>query len=226
VPIPFDQLPDDTAALKRIIAAMAQDAVNAQAEIAKLRFQLARYRRAEFGRSSERLEREIDQLELAIETLEADQAERLAAASPIVAAAIGAAAESKKPARRALPEHLPREDRVHAAPHACPECGGVLRGTVRNFVRGWAVKHDQAMARVKRSPKRTANWALAIHHSRGGMIHSFSERFKTRKRSFVAASSLGKCPLARTARRSLELSASIAFVTGMKIAVPARSAGG
>jgi len=127
VPIPFDQLPDDTAALKRIIAAMAQDAVNAQAEIAKLRFQLARYRRAEFGRSSERLEREIDQLELAIETLEADQAERLAAASPIGAAAIEAAAESKKPARRALPEHLPREDRVHVAPHACPECGGALR---------------------------------------------------------------------------------------------------
>jgi hypothetical protein len=51
---------------------------------------------------------------------------------------------------------------------------------------------DQAMALVKRSPKRTANWALAMHHSRGGMIHSFSERFKTRKRSFVAASSLGK----------------------------------
>ena len=49
---------------------MAQDAVNAQAEIAKLHFQLARYRRAEFGRSSERLEREIDQLELAIEALE------------------------------------------------------------------------------------------------------------------------------------------------------------
>jgi hypothetical protein len=63
-----------------------------------------------------------------------------------------------------------------------------------------------------------------MHHSRGGMIHSFSERFKTKKSSFVAASSLGKCPLALTARRSLELSASMAFVTGMKIAVPARSA--
>ena len=63
-----------------------------------------------------------------------------------------------------------------------------------------------------------------MHHSRGGMIHSFSDRFKTRKRSFVAASSLGKWPLALTARRSLELSASMAFVTGMKIAVPARSA--
>src|SRR5207248_9961384 len=71
---------------------------------------------------------------------------------------------------------------------------------------------DQSMAAVKRSPKRTANCDLAMDHSRGGMIHSFSERFKTRKRSLVAASSLGKWPLARTARRSLALSASIAFV--------------
>src|SRR5438105_4007062 len=71
---------------------------------------------------------------------------------------------------------------------------------------------DQSMARVKRSPKRTANRALAIHHSRGGMIPSFSARFKTRKSNFIAASSLGKWPLALTARRSLELSASIAFV--------------
>src|SRR3954468_15012955 len=53
------------------------------------------------------------------------------------------------------------------------------------------------MAEVKRSPNRTANCDLAMAHSRGGIIHSFSERFKTRKRSFVAASSLGKCPLAR-----------------------------
>ena len=127
VPIPLDQLPDDTDALKRIIAGMAQDAVNAQAEIAKLRFQLARYRRAEFGRSSEKLEREADQFELAIETLEADQAERLAAASPIVGAAIDAAVDNTKPARRALPDYLPREDRVHTAPHACPSCGGSLR---------------------------------------------------------------------------------------------------
>src|SRR3982751_3760733 len=71
---------------------------------------------------------------------------------------------------------------------------------------------DQPMAAVKRSPKRTANCDLAMDHSRGGMIHSFSERFKTRKRSLVVASSLGKWPLARTARRSLAFSASIAFV--------------
>jgi hypothetical protein len=123
VSISPDQLPDDPDALKRIIAAMMQDAITAQAEIAKLRFQLARYRRAEFGRSSEKLEREAEQLELAIEALETDQAERIAAASPVVAAAI----EAQKPARRPLPEHLPREDMVHAAPCPCPTCGGALR---------------------------------------------------------------------------------------------------
>jgi len=127
VTISPDQLPDEPEALKRIIAAMAQDATTAQAEIAKLRFQLARYRRTEFGRSSEKLEREADQLELAIEALEADQAERLTVASPVVAAIIESAVEAKKPARRPLPDHLPREDMIHAAPCACPSCGGALR---------------------------------------------------------------------------------------------------
>ena len=68
------------------------------------------------------------------------------------------------------------------------------------------------MAAVKRSPNRTANCDLAMAHSRGGMIHFFSERFKTRKSSLVAASSLGKCPLALTARRSLAFKASMALV--------------
>src|SRR2546430_1586673 len=122
-----DQLPDDAPALKQIIAAMMQDAIAAQAEIAKLRFQLARYRRAEFGRSSEKLEREAEQLELAIEALETDQAERMAIASPFVAAAIEGAVEARKPARRPLPEHLPREDLVHPVPCTCPTCGGALR---------------------------------------------------------------------------------------------------
>ena len=81
MPTPED-LPDDIAALKQIITAMARDAATAQAEIAKLKFQLARYRRTEFGRSSEQLARESEQLELAIETLETDQAERLASRGP------------------------------------------------------------------------------------------------------------------------------------------------
>ena len=125
--IAIENLPDDIAALKQIIANLTRDAVVAQAEIAKLKFQLARYRRAEFGRSSEKLARDIAQLELAIETVETDQAERLAAQPPAVAALIGAAADAQKPARRPLPEHLPREEVVHQAPCTCPGCGGTLR---------------------------------------------------------------------------------------------------
>jgi hypothetical protein len=56
-------------------------------EIARLSFPLAGYRRVEFGCSSEKLTPEAEQLELVLETVEADQAERLAAASPTVAAA-------------------------------------------------------------------------------------------------------------------------------------------
>jgi hypothetical protein len=79
--------------------------------------------------------------------------------------------------------------------------------------RVWPERFEpHAIARVKRSPNRMANWALASDHSRAGMVHSFSDRFKTRNSNFVAASSVGKCPLMRTALRSFEFSASIALV--------------
>jgi hypothetical protein len=51
----LDRLPDDVDALNRIIADMAQSAVAARVEIEKLRFELARLKRAQFGRSSEKL---------------------------------------------------------------------------------------------------------------------------------------------------------------------------
>jgi len=62
-------------------------------------------------------------------------------------------------------------------------CNGfvpVAYGTVSNFVCGRAVEHYAAMALMNRSPNRTANWALAMDHSRGCILHSFSERFKIR----------------------------------------------
>ncbi|GJD98004.1 IS66 family transposase [Methylobacterium iners] len=115
-------LPDDVDALKRMIVGMARDAVHASTLIEKLRSQLARLKRAQFGRSSEKLRGQVEQLELAIEALETDEAERLAAA-PAVAEAV----ERARPARRPLPEHLTRESVVHAGPCACPSCGGALR---------------------------------------------------------------------------------------------------
>jgi transposase len=76
----------------------------------------------------------------------------------------------------------------------CPRCGTRViapppeaargtpfgPGTVRNSVCGRRVEHQAAMALVKRSPKMTANCALAMTHSRGPIFHAFSERFKTR----------------------------------------------
>ena len=49
---------------------MVRDAMAARTEIEKLRFQLARFKRIQFGQSSEKVERTVEQLELAIETLE------------------------------------------------------------------------------------------------------------------------------------------------------------
>ena len=51
---------------------------------------------------------------------------------------------------------------------------------VRISVCGRAVDHQAAMALMKRSPKITANCAFAMVHSRGGIFHSFSDRFKIR----------------------------------------------
>lgn len=127
MPIDPAALPDDVDALKRIIGEMAQDAVAARTEIEKLRFQLARLRRAQFGQSSEKIDRTVEQLELAIETLEEDDAQRMAA-TPAVAKVIAAASEqTAKPARRPLPDHLPREEIIHPAACSCPNCGGTLR---------------------------------------------------------------------------------------------------
>ena len=54
-------------------------------------------------------------------------------------------------------------------------------GSVRNSVCVRSVeRHGQARALVKRWPNRTANWALAMAHSRAGILHSRSVLFKTR----------------------------------------------
>jgi transposase len=77
----------------------------------------------QFGRRSEQLDETIGQLELSLEELEAVRAERSAAPAP--------AAEEKpvkRPVRKPLPDHLPRETVEHApADCCCPDCGGALK---------------------------------------------------------------------------------------------------
>ncbi|MBK8175249.1 MAG: IS66 family transposase [Rhodospirillales bacterium] len=99
-------------------------------EIERLKLEIARLRRQRFGTSSERSAR-LEQLELALTELQetvaqADAAAELRAAERSPTPARSTAAP-RKPARRALPEHLPRTRLVYPAPTACPCCGGAVR---------------------------------------------------------------------------------------------------
>jgi transposase len=140
-----EPLPSDLAAAHAMIiaertarlAAEAEAAIARQTkrvldlEIERLKLEIARLRRQRFGASSERSVR-LEQLELALAELEESIAE--AAAGEALRAAERSrtgegrtTAPSRKPARRPLPEHLPRTRLVYPAPAACPCCGGAVR---------------------------------------------------------------------------------------------------
>jgi transposase len=132
-------LPDDPIALKAMVAALqAQNtALSAtvrvfEATIADLQLRIAKLKRQAFGKASEKVEREIEQLELALEGLLIAKAE----ASSAPASDEDDAPEPMPPA--VAPEHAPRRrPRVSAdTPRerreldpgtACPGCGGALR---------------------------------------------------------------------------------------------------
>ncbi|HTT03274.1 MAG TPA: IS66 family transposase [Steroidobacteraceae bacterium] len=120
-------LPNDVDTLKRLVVEgqAALEAAQAlllsrQLEVHRLKLQIAKLKRLHFGRASQRVTGKIEQLEFALEELEA--AEAAAPATPVTADKVG-----ERSARRALPTHLPREEVVHPAPSsdpaACPVCG-------------------------------------------------------------------------------------------------------
>jgi transposase len=130
------ELPTDLVSL-RAFAQACQDELKAAElavqykalEIEKLRFQIAKLRRMQFGRSSERINRQIAQLELRLEELETGAAEDLAKAEAEAEASepLPPSRERGKPKRKPLPEHLPRRDVVHQPTDdgacTCPDCG-------------------------------------------------------------------------------------------------------
>ena len=125
-------LPNDVETLKRLLtekeAALQQirgELRSHKLEIERLRLELARLRRMQFGRSSEALNDKIAQLELTLEELEAAEA---AEPSPAVAQPV----VREQPVRRPLPAHLPRETHLHSPlptdqPCTCPDCGSAMR---------------------------------------------------------------------------------------------------
>jgi transposase len=122
-------LPADIESLQRLVIeqraaleAARTTLLSRDVEIEKLKIELARLKRMQFGRSCEKLDRSIAQLELSLEELEASQSE---IALPV--SSTPPTIETRKPARRPLPESLVRETVVHEAPCNCPACGAALR---------------------------------------------------------------------------------------------------
>ena len=107
----------DQAAVKALVASL-------YAEIEHLKLMVAKLRRMHFGHKSEKLHRDIEQLELQLEGLQA------AAAQPIrpIEKPQPKAAPPAQRKDRALPKHLPRQVHMHPPKEkCCPECGGMLR---------------------------------------------------------------------------------------------------
>ncbi|TDE32802.1 IS66 family transposase [Antarcticimicrobium sediminis] len=94
-----------------------------EAMIKHLRLEIAKLRREQYGRSSERRARLIDQMELQLEELEAAATEDEIAAEKMTKTTTVAGFERRRPARKPFPDHLPRERVVIAAPTACSCCG-------------------------------------------------------------------------------------------------------
>jgi transposase len=136
-----DSLPTDLASAHALIIAQRQalsaaemraTVVESEAQyrallIEKLKFTIRKLRHERFGQASERGAL-LDQLELQLADLEADAAQAEAAAQMAAAATSEkitvASFERRRPARRPLPEHLPRERIVYPVPSACPCCNG------------------------------------------------------------------------------------------------------
>jgi transposase len=111
-------LPNDVDHLKRLVQTL-------QLEIERLKIQLSQLRRWKFGRSSEQLELQIEQIQLSLEAFQAVGEPAAPSASPAEAPTKTTghrAPRRHRPARRALPAHLPRETIVHPVPAVLNGC--------------------------------------------------------------------------------------------------------
>jgi len=114
-----DALPETAEELRALVLKQRAALAHADGIIDQLKAQLAWLRRRQFGHSSEKIDRAVEQLELQLEDLEEGTSARVAAISPQPAKA--------RPGRRPLPDHLLREEVVHEPACACPDCGASMR---------------------------------------------------------------------------------------------------
>ena len=134
-------LPDDPVLLKALIAALQAENAKISATlrahdalIQTLRLRIAKLKKQVFGQSSEKIEREIEQLELALEDLLIAAAE----SEPVVVgrdqgddalemAVAGDVADRPSRRRPRVSDVTPRERQELDPGSCCPNCGGDLR---------------------------------------------------------------------------------------------------
>ena len=110
------------AAHDELVSGLRAQLTTTEVEIEHLKLMIAKLRRMQFGRKSEKLDHQIEQLELQLEDLQATEGEAERERSP------ADKAPRTKSARKPLPEHLARKEHVYQPQaEACPACGGGLR---------------------------------------------------------------------------------------------------
>ena len=134
----MDDAASEIARLRAALAASEARAASAEADLAQMRavvttseamirhlkLEIAKLRREQYGQSSERRARLIDQMELQLEELEADATEDEIAAERVAAEVVQVPAfERRRPVRNPFPAHLPRERLIIEAPSTCNCCG-------------------------------------------------------------------------------------------------------
>lgn len=111
-----------------VVSSLREQLATSSVEIEHLKLMIAKLRRMQFGRKSEKLDHQIEQLELQLEDLQATEGEAEREMPP------AHRAPRAKSARKPLPEHLPRDEQVHAPAACAPQ--------VRRPARGQAIAAD------------------------------------------------------------------------------------
>jgi transposase len=177
-----DSLPDDVATLKAMVIAAQTACLEAEAKarsataevrarellIEQMKFTIAKLKHERFGQSSER-SAVLDQLELCLADIEEDASQAEAAAEMAANAAASAKITvqtfaRRKPARRPLPEHLPRERVVYPSPAACLCCGGVLHKLGEDVSETLEMIHHPAASAIASDCARTCRAVTAGAH--------------------------------------------------------------
>lgn len=136
-----ENLPEDPALLKAMITALQAENARMSATlrahdqlIQTLRLRIAKLKKQVFGQSSEKIEREIEQLELALEDLLIAAAESGTAVvddgqddSALGTTAAGEVADRPSRRRPRVSDSTPRERQELDPGSCCPDCGGDLR---------------------------------------------------------------------------------------------------